>query len=460
MNAQPVVITSGSHLIIDFTDGSPKGKFCVRSSYLKCRGLLTLTVEQIFKYEVALSFAGEQRSYVQRVSRSLKGLGVSCFYDSDEIPTLWGTNGVETLSEIYGASARYVVMFTSKKYVDKPWCKIERRAALASRMDRKEDSVLQVAFDRVKVPGMPPGEIFVEAKNFEPEQLALLICKKIGVDLSTRKASLVASPSNVEDASTVRFGYGTYGGRTTIGVGDWSFELHFTRADSQSIHLYSDTPSVRGIALVDGARECSDVRDADVLDFLSPNLTAHIGCLVVLQNHFGFYALIRIEYIADKSRGSETDELIFSYRILRNRDSDFRQALPFEPLVPSIALKFDVANEALSIQNTFNEPIKWYLTATDSSGFPPPPNDYYRDQVPVILAPGKWTQSIEQKFEMTAMPPRSVQVSHLHMDVYVSDMMDDFYRIRFILKMTCRGKTSGESVLISVESRWDSVETL
>jgi hypothetical protein len=419
-----------------------------------------MTAEQSFKYEVALSFAGEQRGYVERVARSLKGFGVSCFFDTDEAVLLWGTDGIVSLDGIYGTDARYVVMFVSHEYVAKPWCKVERCAALASRLERNDDTVLQVVFDRVKVPGMPPSEIYVEAKNFEPEQLALLICKKLGVDLSTQKASVVAPPFSPEDAKTVRFGYGSYGGRHTIGSGDWSFELHFSRAGSESIHIYNDTPTVRGLAFAPDAWECSDVTGAASLDFSSPNLTPHVGSLFVVQNHLGFYALVRIEYIADQSRGSEIDELIFSYQILRDRSDDFSKVSPFQPLAPSIALDFDVANGTLSIHNTTKEPIKWYLTATDTSGFPPPPNATYRELDAVTVAGGKWMPALNCKFEMKPMPPRSVRVNDLHMDIYISNSIDEFYRIRFVLKMTCRGKPDGEAALISVVSRLEAADLL
>lgn len=43
-----------------------------------------------YRYEVALSFAGEQRYYVERVANRLKKLGVSYFYDFDEQIELWG----------------------------------------------------------------------------------------------------------------------------------------------------------------------------------------------------------------------------------------------------------------------------------------------------------------------------------------------------------------------------------
>lgn len=62
-------------------------------------------------YEIALSFAGEDRAYVEEVAAYLKKNDVRCFYDGYEEATLWGKGPVrrafgECLSE--GPVLRYV----------------------------------------------------------------------------------------------------------------------------------------------------------------------------------------------------------------------------------------------------------------------------------------------------------------------------------------------------------------
>ena len=44
------------------------------------------------KYHVPLSFAGEDRAYVEKVATLLVSEGVSVFYDKFEEATLWGKN--------------------------------------------------------------------------------------------------------------------------------------------------------------------------------------------------------------------------------------------------------------------------------------------------------------------------------------------------------------------------------
>ncbi len=47
-------------------------------------------MERITKYDIALSFAGENREYVDMVARLLKEKGISVFYDSFEKANMWG----------------------------------------------------------------------------------------------------------------------------------------------------------------------------------------------------------------------------------------------------------------------------------------------------------------------------------------------------------------------------------
>lgn len=68
-------------------------------------------------YDVALSFAGEDRGYVDEVASYLKNQGVLVFYDQYEKADLWGKNLYDHLAEIYSARSKYVVMFISKHYV-------------------------------------------------------------------------------------------------------------------------------------------------------------------------------------------------------------------------------------------------------------------------------------------------------------------------------------------------------
>jgi len=62
------------------------------------------------EYDVALSFAGEDRPYIEQVATGLQDAGVSVFYDGFEQVNLWGKDLAEHLGEVYGKRSRFVVV--------------------------------------------------------------------------------------------------------------------------------------------------------------------------------------------------------------------------------------------------------------------------------------------------------------------------------------------------------------
>ena len=130
-------------------------------------------------YEVVLSFAGEDRAYVEQVAAGLTTRGVSCFYDRYEDVTLWGRDLAEHLDEVY-RSARYCVMFISKYYADKLWPNHERRSALARAVQEKVEYILPARFDKTEVPAVRHTIGYVDLQDKTPQQLVEMILRKLG----------------------------------------------------------------------------------------------------------------------------------------------------------------------------------------------------------------------------------------------------------------------------------------
>ena len=138
-------------------------------------------MNDIKNYEVALSFAGEQRDYVEAVANELTSLGIFPFYDGfeEERIMLWGRNLSEVLNEVYERKSSNVVMFISKEYVEKAWPTHERRSAISGAV-QKGTQFLLVRFDDTPVPGLPADIQYQSASEFTPPQLASFIAKKLG----------------------------------------------------------------------------------------------------------------------------------------------------------------------------------------------------------------------------------------------------------------------------------------
>lgn len=130
-------------------------------------------------YEVVLSFAGEDRSYVEKVAEKLREQDVRCFYDRYEVVTLWGKDLVEHLDQVY-SSARYCIMFISRYYAEKVWPNHERRSALARAVEQHEEYILPVRFDDTEIPGIRHTIGYVDLRVIDPDGLAGMILQKLG----------------------------------------------------------------------------------------------------------------------------------------------------------------------------------------------------------------------------------------------------------------------------------------
>lgn len=132
-----------------------------------------------YDYDVCLSYAGEQRPYVSRVAKILRDRGARVFYDDYEKTAMWGKNLYDHLSYIYGKSAQYCLLFTSKSYASKVWTNHERQSAQARALLENSEYILPVRFDDTEIPGLNSTIAYVNATNTTPEELADMVWDKI-----------------------------------------------------------------------------------------------------------------------------------------------------------------------------------------------------------------------------------------------------------------------------------------
>jgi hypothetical protein len=141
--------------------------------------LLASKREETTEYDVALSFAGEDRVYVGEVARALKAIGITVFYDEFEQANLWGKSLVTHLDNIYRKRARYTVMFISKSYAEKRWPSYEREIAQARAFADNREYILPARFDDTELPGMLPTTAYVPLNAKSPAELVRIIVEKL-----------------------------------------------------------------------------------------------------------------------------------------------------------------------------------------------------------------------------------------------------------------------------------------
>ena len=130
-------------------------------------------------YDVALSFAGEDRAFVEEVAIALESHGLRVFYDKFEEDRLLGRDLYEYLSELYLKRARVCLMFISRHYIDKPWPRHERRAAQARAFQADSEYILPIRLDDAEVPGILPTTGYLSSADHTTASIAAIVSKKL-----------------------------------------------------------------------------------------------------------------------------------------------------------------------------------------------------------------------------------------------------------------------------------------
>jgi hypothetical protein len=87
--------------------------------------MLIINLNFLKKYDVALSFAEENRATVELVAQQLKDQGIKIFYDGDKRIETWGKELKSYLDKVYRLQAKYCVVFVSADYERKRWTQFE-----------------------------------------------------------------------------------------------------------------------------------------------------------------------------------------------------------------------------------------------------------------------------------------------------------------------------------------------
>ena len=136
--------------------------------------------EEIYRYDVAVSFAGEDRAFVEAVVSEVKSAGFVVFYDEDNGVEMWGEELTEYFADVYEKRSRFAVVFSSRSYADKEWTRLERRSILVRAMNQASPYLLPVRLDSTPLPGVRPTVGFLDGVRYQAAGVADAIKKKLG----------------------------------------------------------------------------------------------------------------------------------------------------------------------------------------------------------------------------------------------------------------------------------------
>lgn len=131
------------------------------------------------KYDIAVSFAGEDRIIVEELVDILVSKGISVFYDSQQQANLWGKDLYQYLYYIYKNSATFCIIFVSESYIKKAWAKHELKSAQSRAFKQHSEYILPIKLDDTELPGVAETLGYIDARNTSVTEIAGLLIAKL-----------------------------------------------------------------------------------------------------------------------------------------------------------------------------------------------------------------------------------------------------------------------------------------
>ena len=134
-----------------------------------------------FEYDVAVSFASEDRAAADELVRLLAERGIQVFRDEYNAANAqgWGKDVLDHLVNLYARKARYCVMLVSTHYPLKTWTHAERTSAHERALRDAEQFILPVQLDDRPVPGMAQAAGYMDLREHPVEELAEVLREKL-----------------------------------------------------------------------------------------------------------------------------------------------------------------------------------------------------------------------------------------------------------------------------------------
>ena len=146
---------------------------------LKLRNSRLEAEKESMIYDVALSFAGEDRNYVRKVAVHLVAKGLKVFYDEFEKVNLWGIDLYQYLNKVYKKKCSYTIIFISEHYAKKMWTKHELKSAQARAFKENKEYILPVRFDDTEIPAIDETIGYLDGNKYSPKKIAKIAYEKV-----------------------------------------------------------------------------------------------------------------------------------------------------------------------------------------------------------------------------------------------------------------------------------------
>ena len=110
-----------------------------------------------FEYDVALSFARQDKTVAEELANQIAAKNISVFLDEYTGSAPWGNNVLDHLVNLYARKARYCVLLISRHYPLKRWTEAEQTSVRERALRDPQEYILPIPLEDVDVPGVDAG---------------------------------------------------------------------------------------------------------------------------------------------------------------------------------------------------------------------------------------------------------------------------------------------------------------
>jgi hypothetical protein len=135
-----------------------------------------------YRFDFALSFAGQTREVASDLASQLKQQGFAVFYDEDFEHEMIGQDGSQYLRRVYSRDSRYCIVLISEQYDRSQWTDLERESIQARELRGEKGILIPVLVDGYRPAWLPETRIYFDLPKRALANFVAIVSKLSGVD--------------------------------------------------------------------------------------------------------------------------------------------------------------------------------------------------------------------------------------------------------------------------------------
>lgn len=168
----------------------------------------------MYKYDIAISYANEQKDYVSRIYKLLELKGLSVYFAPAYQEELTGTDMTKEFYSIFHDQCLLIAAFVSDEYLQRKWTMAEAAIGLMRSREEKRNCLIPTYWGDARLPDFDPDIHFLTADK-PAEIVAHFLAEAVRIhkgksdiasvpvsqhgSTSTQRTSQTSSPSHIHN---------------------------------------------------------------------------------------------------------------------------------------------------------------------------------------------------------------------------------------------------------------------